>query len=104
MPLSLTLWEHIYALVPFLIVQETADTFGLVCIGLLFLSAQIFSRNLALSVFKLSATTSNSTSSQSETTPATNNVKALPHTATSVSKLESLPSLTTQTLRKQLGG
>lgn len=42
-----------YSLNTLLVVQETADTFGLVCLALLFLSAQVLSRNIMFSAFNL---------------------------------------------------
>lgn len=102
MPLSLTLWEHLYTLNSLLVIQETADTFGLVCLGFLFLSAQIFSRNFILSVFLLAPTQSSSMSMKSEDSTKVNNVKTLSHTTTASSHLQNLLSSTLRSLRTQL--
>ena len=102
MPLSLTLWEHLYTLNSLLIVQETADTFGLVCLGFLFLSAQVFSRNFVLSVFMLSPSSSSNSSVNADKMPAANNVKTLSHSTTSLSQLQYLLTSSSQALRDRL--
>ena len=55
LPLSLTLWQHVYSLNMLFVVQETADAFGLLLLGLLCLSAQLFSRNYMFSIFTLAS-------------------------------------------------
>jgi hypothetical protein len=50
-PVALTMWQHAYTYNSLLIIQETADTYGLLCLGLIFLSALIFARNSMFSVF-----------------------------------------------------
>ena len=74
-PLSLTFWQHAYTLNALLIIQETADTFGLLCLGLVFVGSQVFSRNSMLSVFLLLQSPTLDSSSSSTLLP--NNVKRL---------------------------
>lgn len=50
-PFSIALWQHIYTLPAVLILQEMADTYGLLCLGLLMLLGQILARNLMFSIF-----------------------------------------------------
>lgn len=77
-PAAVTIWQHAYTLNTLLIVQETADTFGLLCIGLLFTGAQIFSRNSVLSVFTLfTPTTDNLSVPSLGTTSTANRTKSL---------------------------
>ena len=77
-PAAVTMWQHAYTLNTLLIVQETADTFGLLCIGLLFAGAQIFSRNSILSVFTMYTTpTENPSALSLGTTSTANQTKGL---------------------------
>ena len=64
-PASLTLWHHAYTLNALLMIQETADTFGLLCLGLLFVYAQLLSRNSMLSIFTLFESSPETTSNAS---------------------------------------
>ena len=77
-PAAVTMWQHAYTLNTLLIVQETADTFGLLCVGILFAGAQIFSRNSILSVFTMYTTpTENPSALSLGTTSTANQTKGL---------------------------
>ena len=56
LPLSLTLWQHAFLLNPFLVVQETVDTFGLVCLGFVFVGASMFTWNMLFTTRDFSTT------------------------------------------------
>jgi hypothetical protein len=91
---SLTFWQHAYTLNALLIIQETADTFGLLCLGLLFVGSQLFSRNSMLSVFLLLQSSTLESSSTINLSP--NNTKRLTYASTTWSYLL---KLCTQPLR-----
>lgn len=93
-PFSLTFWQHAYTLNALLIIQETADTFGLLCLGLLFVGSQVFSRNSMLSVFLLLQSSTLESSSSTSLSP--NNTKRLTYASTTWSYLL---KLCTQPLR-----
>lgn len=93
-----------YTLNSLLIVQETADTFGLVCLGFLFLSAQVFSRNFVLSIFSLYPASGQPITSKSSTGQSLNNVKSLSHTSTSTTHLQTLLTSSARSLRNKLRG
>ena len=104
-PLSLTIWQHTYSLNVVLVVQETADTFGVLCLGLLFLSSQIFARNFMLSVFTLKTPNSDQTSSDSSVVAKTatqNNVKELTLLSTSLVHFSTLLSPKLNKLKSKL--
>ena len=50
-PFSLILWQNAYLLNILFVIQEIADTFGLLLVTLLFLLGQLFARNSMLNVF-----------------------------------------------------
>lgn len=102
MPLSLTLWQHLYSLNVLLIVQETADTFGLVCLGVLFLSSQLLSRNFMFSVFLLSTDTSLSNTALKGTSQTPNTVKSLTPSASMWPHLRSVLAPKLTNLRSRL--
>ena len=78
--------------------QETADTFGLVCLGVLFLSAQLLSRNFMFSVYTLAP--SASTLGDSAKSPSSfNTPKRLSIATTSLQHLQSLLRTTSSELR-----
>jgi len=52
------MWQHTYTLNALLVIQETADTFGLLCLALLFLIAQVFARNSMFAIFLSKASNS----------------------------------------------
>ena len=79
-----------------------ADTFGLLCLLVLFLSAQLLARNYMFSIFLLSPRSSSdqlSLSSQSS-----NNVKSLSVYSSTLSHLNNLLKTNLVLLKTQLGG
>ena len=103
MPLSLTLWQHAYSLNMLLVVQETADTFGLLCLLVLFLSSQLLSRNYMLSVFNLSSQAATyEISSGTATTVNSNSVKSLSLTSSTFQHLTNLLRSNLTTLKSTL--
>ena len=105
MPLSLTFWQHFYSLNVLLIIQETADTFGLVCLGLLFLSAHIFSRNFMFSIFtNFSNKTSTLGFSKHSADSTPNNLKLLSSTASAANHLRPLLNASYKLLYSKIKG
>lgn len=103
MPLSLTLWQHLYSLNALLVVQEMADTFGLLCLLTLFLAAQLLSRNYMLSVFLLSPTSTLGLNADSGTvSQSANRVKSLTLTSSTLSHLNAMLRSNLSTLRLSL--
>ena len=97
-PFSLTLWQHFYNLNVLFVVQETADTFGLVCLGVLFLSAQLLSRNFMFSVYTLAP--SASTLGDAAKSPSSYNTpKRLSILTTSLQHLQTLLRSTSSELQ-----
>lgn len=76
LPFTITVWQHSYNMTPLLIIQETADAYGLLCVSVIFLSAQIFSRNSMLSIFLRSLTNSNRNSADNQVKPLSTNTSA----------------------------
>lgn len=102
MPLSLTLWQHLYSLNALLVVQEMADTFGLLCLLALFLSAQLLARNYMFSIFIISPRpSSDELSSPSQ---SSNNVKPLLVYSSTLSHLNNLLKINLALLKAQLRG
>lgn len=52
-PFSLNFWQQTYNLNSLLVVQEMADTFGLLTVAVLLISAQLLARNYMFSIFTL---------------------------------------------------
>lgn len=74
-----------------MIVQETADAYGLLCLGVIFLLSQIFSRNYLLSSFRLFISNAKAGTSSKDSNPTpSNNVKGLSSVTTSLNQLRSL--------------
>lgn len=104
-PFSLTIWQHFYNLNVLLVVQETADTFGFVCLTVLFLSAQLLSRNFMFSIFLTTASPSLDADDSSKATrsPSTaNSVKSLTKLSTTFSSFKSLLSYTSVKIKSKL--
>lgn len=87
-PASLTFWHHAYTLNTLLTIQETADTFGLLCLGLLFVYAQLLSRNSMLAIFTLfESSVKDSSNSPVNVITRPNKVKILVRTSTTLRPL-----------------
>lgn len=102
-PVSLTLWQHAYNLNALLVVQEMADTFGLLCLMMLFLASQLFARNYMFSIFLLSPRASSSVS-PSLNANSRNAVKPLTTTNSALTHLVSLLRSNFSLLSNQLRG
>lgn len=76
LPFTITIWQHTYNMTPMLIIQETADAYGLLCVSIIFLSAQIFLRNSMLSVFLRSLNSSGKSSTDNRVKPLSTNTSA----------------------------
>ena len=86
-----------------LVVQETADTFGLLCLLVLFLSSQLLSRNYMLSVFNLSSQAATYEISSGTTTKVnSNSVKSLSLTSSTFQHLTNLLRSNLTTLKSTL--
>ena len=97
-PFAISLWQQLYNLNVILVVQETTDVFGLVCLGVLFLCAHHFYRNTMLAIMLLSPKPNTlGDGIKTKDTPLRNKITLL-STISSVS--DSLKSLFTGTLKK----
>lgn len=104
-PLSISLWQHLYSLNVLLVIQETADTFGLVCLSILFLSAQILSRNFMFSIFLLapsSSLTSDNSARSDNASYTSNRVSILTKNSSSLPFLKTLLTSSIKALKDRL--
>jgi hypothetical protein len=84
-PISIALVQYAHTSQLLLIVQETADTFGLLCLGVIFVGYQIFVRNSTFAVFHLYSTSSTSTTNSNSAKLFVQSVTALSHLRRSTS-------------------
>ena len=94
-----------YSLNVLLVIQETADTFGVLCLVVLFISAQLLSRNFLFSVFlstSSQALSSEEVARSSSTSFLPNTVKPLATISISLRHLRTLISTPVANLKNTL--